>query len=219
VAKPKSHRQLRRSGPKREPFDRVLIVCEGEKTEPNYLRELIEHHRLSTANVTITGESGSAPNTVVEYAIELFEKDPDYNAVFCVFDRDGHSSFDQAIQRTRAKSLIRRSGKLRIGSARFEAIASIPCFEYWLLLHYEYTTAPLPRFADVEPRLRAIAAHASYAKGNKGLFNATNALLSRAMVNADRANAAAAKAGTNNPTTQMPVLIRYLVDLAAKKTR
>ncbi|MBE5314463.1 MAG: RloB domain-containing protein [Xanthomonadales bacterium] len=219
MAKPKSHRQLRRSGPKREPYDRVLIVCEGEKTEPNYLRELIEHHRLSTANVTITGDSGSAPTSVVEYAIELFDKDPDYNAVFCVFDRDGHPSFDQAIHRTRGKSLIRRSGKIGVGSARFEAITSIPCFEYWLLLHYEYTTAPLPRFADVEPRLRAIAAHASYAKGNRGLFNATSARLSTAMANADRANAAAAAASTDNPTTQMPVLIRYLVDLADKKTR
>jgi len=197
----------------------VLIVCEGQKTEPNYLRELIVHHRLSTANVTVTGDGGSAPASVVDHAIELFESDQDYNAVFCVFDRDAHSSFNQAVLRIRDKTLMRRSGNTRLGSARFDAIASIPCFEYWLLLHYQYTTAPMQRFADVEQRLKAISAHASYAKGESGLFNTTRALLDIAMAHADRANAAAARANTDNPTTQMQVLIRYLLDLVAKKNR
>lgn len=30
----RSRHSLKRQGPKREPYDRVLIVCEGEKTEP-----------------------------------------------------------------------------------------------------------------------------------------------------------------------------------------
>ena len=28
----------------REPYDRVLIVCEGEKTEPSYFMELREYY-------------------------------------------------------------------------------------------------------------------------------------------------------------------------------
>lgn len=212
-------RSLQRRGPVRKPYERVLIVCEGEKTEPNYLREFIEYHRLSTANVTVTGDGGSAPNSVVEHAIELFEKDPDYNTVFCVFDRDGHASFDHALQRIDDKVLIRRSGRKKIGEARFVAITSTPCFEYWILLHHEYTTAPMQRFADIEPRLRAIPALAAYAKGTTRLFATTRDLLERALNNADRANAAAAAVNTNNPTTQMPILIRYLLDLEQKKTR
>lgn len=214
-----SHHSLKRRGPRREPYDRVLIVCEGSKTEPNYLRELISHFQLSSANVEITGDGGSAPHSVVEYAIELFERDLDYNAVFCVFDRDGHSTFDQALQQVRDKILVRRVGRRKAGEARFEAIVSIPCFEYWVLLHYQYTTAPMQRFADVEPRLRALQAHAHYAKGDEGLFEATRHLLGTALNNADRANQAASDNESSNPTTQMPTLIRYLQTLAEKKVR
>ena len=219
MARAGSHQSLKRRGPRREPYDRVLIVCEGSKTEPNYLRELISHFQLSSANVEITGDGGSAPNSVVEYAIELFEKDLDYNVVFCVFDRDGHSTFDQALQQVRDKKLVRRVGRRKTGEARFEAIVSIPCFEYWVLLHYQYTTAPMQRFADVEPRLRALQAHANYAKRDKGLFEATRHLLSTALNNADRANQSAFDNGSSNPTTQMPTLIRYLQQLAENKVR
>lgn len=38
------------------PYDRVLIVCEGAKTEPNYFREIRDAYRLSTANIDICGE-------------------------------------------------------------------------------------------------------------------------------------------------------------------
>jgi hypothetical protein len=31
---------LRRTAARRDSYDTVLIVCEGEKTEPNYFREL-----------------------------------------------------------------------------------------------------------------------------------------------------------------------------------
>jgi hypothetical protein len=197
----------------------VLIVCEGSKTEPNYFRELVAYYQLSSANIEITGDGGSAPDSVVDYAIELFEQDPDYDCVFCVFDRDSHATFDQALRRVRDKKLIRRRDRHKIGEARFEAITSIPCFEYWLLLHYEYTTAHMRRFADAEPRLRAVAVHANYAKGSKGLFDTTRLLLQTALTNADRANQAAAGANTDNPTTRIPNLIRYLLDLAQKKIR
>ncbi len=42
---------LKRRGPKKQPYDRVLIVCEGAKTEPTYFRELCDHYQLSTANI------------------------------------------------------------------------------------------------------------------------------------------------------------------------
>jgi len=197
----------------------VLIVCEGSKTEPNYLREVVAHYRLSVANVEITGNGGSAPMSVVDQAIKLFEKDPDYNAVFCVIDCDSHTTFHQALAQVRDTILNRRIGKRKIGKARFEAITSIPCFEFWILLHYCNTTAHMARYADVELRLKAISALATYVKGRRGLFAVTQDLLNTALINADRAKRAAANTGTDNPTTLMPILIRYLQDLAIKKAR
>ena len=148
-------------------------MCEGSKTEPNYLTEFIRHHQLSSANIQIIGDGGSAPNSVVSYAIELFDKDSDYDVVFCVFDRDGHTTFEQAVQRIRNKQLVRRQDRRMAGRARFEAIHSIPCFEYWVLLHFEYTTTHMARFADVDPRLRTHAAMSNYAKGRLDLYAQT----------------------------------------------
>lgn len=45
----------------REPYDVVLIVCEGSKTEPAYFTALKNELRLSSANISIFGkECGSA---------------------------------------------------------------------------------------------------------------------------------------------------------------
>lgn len=213
MAHPKNKGKLQRRKPQREPYDRVLIVCEGSKTEPNYLRELVATRQLSSANVQITGEGGSAPKSVVELAIKLFEEDPDYDTVFCVFDRDGHATFDEALQRIRGKKLVRRTGKRKIGEARFEAVVSVPCFEYWILLHYEDTTAPMHRYADLLHRLHRVEGFETYDKGSRGLFAKTQDRMEAALARADRANATAQKVGTDNPSTQMPALIRYLLQL------
>ena len=213
MARPRNRGALQRGKPRRESYDRVLIVCEGAKTEPNYLRELVAHYQVSGANVQITGEGGSAPKSVVDLAIKSFEKDPDYDSVFCVFDRDGHSTYAEALQRVRDKKLIRRAGKRKVGEARFEAIVSVPCFEYWILLHYEDTTAPMPRYADLLHRLHRVPGFEAYDKGARGLFAMTRGHLQSALERANRSNEAARNAGADNPSTQIPTLVRYLMHL------
>jgi hypothetical protein len=67
---------LRRDAEKREAYDRVLIVCEGGKTEPKYLQELRDAFRLSAANIRIVGdECGSSPRSVVDYALKTYRKE------------------------------------------------------------------------------------------------------------------------------------------------
>ena len=56
----------------------------------------------------------------------------------------------------------------------FEAVVSVPCFELWLLLHFEEVFAPLDRDAAVA-RLRAHLA--GYAKGQGSHWDATRAHL------------------------------------------
>lgn len=213
MARYRTRQSLNRRGPRREPYDRVLIVCEGEKTEPNYLNELISQWRLSSANIRVTGDGGSDPGSVVEYAIKLFEASPDYDRVYCVIDRDSHATYAKAVERVKQKTLVRREGKRKLGNAHFEAIVSVPCFEYWIFLHFEYSTAPMARFADVLPKLRRISELSNYDKGIHGLFALTEPKLETAIANANRANRAADEANTDNPTTQIPGLICYLRDL------
>ena len=56
-----------RSGSKREPYDRVLIVCEGQRTEPLYFQDIADRYRLSIANIKVIG-SEADPKTVVREA-------------------------------------------------------------------------------------------------------------------------------------------------------
>lgn len=210
---------LQRRGAVRQPYDRVLIVCEGSRTEPRYFKEMVNDLRLSSANIEVTGDSGSAPQSVVSYAIRRFEEDPTFDQVYCVVDRDGHARFDEALERVRNKTLVKRAQGRSLGPATFTAIPSIPCFEYWLLLHFTYTTAPLPRYSDVEPLLKAQPGFESYGKGSTNVYELTKAKLPQALSNADRSNAVAEEAQTDNPTTKIPIIVRALQEIAGISPR
>jgi RloB-like protein len=62
---------IKRKVSQKGPYDRVLIVCEGEKTERIYFKDLINHYRLSTANIEVCSSGGSAPKSVVDHAKKM----------------------------------------------------------------------------------------------------------------------------------------------------
>ena len=93
----KSPQDTRRRSARRDERERALIVTEGSKTEPEYFRRLILELGLTTPRVKITGDGGSAPISVVEYAESLLAEDPDFEHVFLVFDRDRHTTYDAAL--------------------------------------------------------------------------------------------------------------------------
>lgn len=210
MAKDRNKKSFARKAPKREPYEKVLIVCEGKKTEPSYLRDAAYYFQIHTANILITGDSGAAPVSVVDFAIAKFEKTPDYDRVYCVFDRDQHPSFNLACQKIQRTTLEKKEGKKRLGKAHFEAITSDPCFEYWLLLHYTYTTKPLDNFAAVSTELKKIPEMVNYQKGQLELFDLTRQHLKKASERAERANEDAKKNNTTNPTTKFYELMEYL---------
>ena len=123
------------------PYDRVLIVCEGKKTEVNYFQEIVNHYRLPTTDVVIKG-FGTDPVSLVDTAEELYkkskkEKSSSYDHIYCVFDQDDFESNGGKF--SQAKDKISRN---KTKGAKFHAITSIPCFEIWLILHFEVCTRP-----------------------------------------------------------------------------
>ncbi|WP_199720954.1 RloB family protein [Neisseria chenwenguii] len=57
----------------RKSYKRILIVCEGEKTEPNYFIGIRSYYRLHTANIEISGDKcGSDPKSIVEVCQTAF---------------------------------------------------------------------------------------------------------------------------------------------------
>lgn len=210
MPKPKPAARLRRRGPQRQPYDRVLIACEDTVATPDYLDGLIRHLGISSANIHIAPHQGSAPRNVVAAALVAFSGDPDFDQVYCVFDKDTHPTYDEARQRIATTPLKRRKSMGNKKPVVFEAVPSVPCFEFWLLLHFKRTTAPMPRFVDVLAHLTAIPGFADYDKGRTDTFALTVDRLDTAIQNANRVNAAAAEAGTDNPTTRMGDLVERL---------
>lgn len=177
--KERQQKQLERKLDRRASHDRILIVSEGSKTEPNYFSEIRATYRLNTANVAVQpGQHGTAPIQVVQYAKDLFEQGDRhkniqpraFERVYAVFDRDDHISYFNALRL--AESLDRKLKNDAKQFIRFEAIASVPSFELWLLLHYEDIQAPLDR-DDVMRRLKQYIP--TYEKGASNVFANTRA--------------------------------------------
>lgn len=102
----------------------ILIVCEGENTEPSYFRQF----KLSSATIKPVGE-GYNTVSLVKRAIQL-SKEKSYEQVWCVFDADPKTdnpkhtkNFNDAVR------LAERKG--------FRVAYSNQAFEYWLILHFE----------------------------------------------------------------------------------
>jgi hypothetical protein len=123
-------RQTKKHGDKRV-LIRFLIVCEGEKTEPNYFRGFPEKAGEVAFKMEVRGE-GESPRHIVERAIEL-KKESVYDSVWVVFDKDDFTSqeFNAAIVRAKEH---------HIGCAW-----SNEAFELWYLLHFHNRTTPMGR--------------------------------------------------------------------------
>jgi hypothetical protein len=202
----------RREKAKRAPYERILIVCEGKKTEPHYFQGLRLALRLYPANVVIEDrESGLDPKSIVAFAIETFKKDKDFDHIFCVFDKDKHISYNAALDKIRAKRLA--------GGATLHAITSVPCFEIWLLLHFTYTTHPFSaagsdsNCALVIDALDGKGRILGYEKGSKDIFNVLSDKLETAIRNAEKLENFHKTSQTDNPSTKVHELVQYLKGL------
>lgn len=206
--KAKAKNELSRKKSLRSSYDKVLIVCEGEKTEPIYFNGLIKHYQLNSANVAIVGACGSSPKSVFEKAEELAtqeeRKGDKYDSIYCVFDKDSHSSYNETISKINKKQ-------------GFHAITSVPCFEYWILLHFIYTTKPFNGThtksisQEVYDELKKY--FPDYEKSRKDLFSLLLPHIEFAKNNAQRANGVAKSMNTDNPTTSVDALVTYLQNI------
>jgi len=140
------HRQaargLLRRRAQRQAAERLLIVCEGSKTEPWYLGEIRQQLRLPSANVQVQPAAyGTEPLRIVEYPERLFTEGQralgiharNFDRVVVVFDRDEHHTYHSALRRVAAlNGRLENDERVKVP---FEAAVSVPCFELWLLLH------------------------------------------------------------------------------------
>lgn len=109
--------KLERVAPEKAEKPTILIVCEGENTEPGYFSQF----RLSSATIYPVGEGCntiSLVNRAIKHAAEK-----KYEQVWCVFDKDDFPAVDF----NNAIAMARTNG--------FGVAYSNQAFEYWILLH------------------------------------------------------------------------------------
>ena len=121
----------RRAASRRSPKTTILIVGEGQKTEPNYFRELRREDNVADKfAVKVKKGNGVSPERVVEEAIthkqEAESRQEYYDQVWCVLDVEG------AANRGHLNSAVALAAQNGI-----TLCLSNPCFEVWLLSHFE----------------------------------------------------------------------------------
>jgi hypothetical protein len=137
---------------------RFLIICEGEKTEPNYFKKFPDNPEIYDS-IDIHG-IGYNTESLVKKAISLRDdalkrKEP-YIEVWCVFDRDDFPP-DQFIK------AISLAGKNNI-----ECAYSIEAFELWYMLHFNFYDAALSR-EQYKEKLTGLL-EKTYQKNDTGMY-------------------------------------------------
>ncbi|MGW4369639.1 RloB family protein [Nocardia takedensis] len=118
----------------REPAQQVLIISGGQATEPAYLNGV----RRTLANPSTRSKvvvRAEDPDRVVAFAIR---NRSEYDRIWCVLDVD-EFDYSDAIRAAR--------------SVDIDLAVSNPCFEYWLLLHFEQYDSALVSYKHVRGRL------------------------------------------------------------------
>lgn len=199
----RSRRSTHRRPGEREKLPRVLIVTEGSVTEVLYFKDLCADYSLGS--VEVDGSSDPQPRAVVRYGLEKFGDGDRYDRLYCVFDRDRREGFDTAIRELR---------EVHNEVPRVFWTFSIPCFEYWILLHYEHTAT---RYAHPRSPCSEVTRDVKkyldrYDKNMDELYSQTKNRLATAISHAERRweEARDRDFGDGSPRTKIHLLVKYL---------
>jgi hypothetical protein len=204
----KSDRELKRKKSSRQPRKFMLIVVEGQETEYNYFSDLKEDLKLPTTTIKVASGSGGSCINIVKNAIKLCEANqrdnqkkgkPKYDEVFCIFDGD-RPEYQEAINDAHRYSV-----------SKIEPILSIPCFEFWFLLHYRYTSSPFENCQQVIDQLNRELKQVGiedYDKSKSGYYSLLKLKLNQAIANAQKLEKQLSE--SNNPSTTVHHLVTHL---------
>ncbi len=179
---------------------RFFIVCEGEKTEPNYFKKF-------SVNVDITLIKGRGKDTksLVEEAIELkngLESD-ERDRVWCVFHRDKNPNNPNDSQNfNSAITLARNNG--------IDVAYSNDAFELWYLLHFNYYHTQISR-KDYPDMLTDVLGH-KYQKNSETIYEKLKDKQENAIKNAKRLlqEYEPPNPESDNPSTTVHLLVEEL---------
>jgi hypothetical protein len=195
--KAEAERRAERAKVSRSDQKRILVVAEGSKTEPNYIAEFIRLEGLGNISPFLTRDNNTAPTKLLEQARRILLLDKDFDLAFVISDRDEFPDFLTAMN---AAPHVKCSPNIRF-------IYSDPCFELWLLFHFEMHDGPIDR----HQALKKLQTHISnYEKGSKDVARMVYNDTDKAIENSKIALSRAIEVGNTCPSTLMHELILTL---------
>ena len=121
----------------------ILIVTEG-LTEYTYFSQLRSEWRLPDIAIHVKKkESQNSPMGIVNYA-EKENRRKDFDYTWCIFDRDTTKNSSRLYEKVVQKA----------GQNKYDIADSFPCFELWLLMHFDFTTRQFENCKKVERALQ-----------------------------------------------------------------
>lgn len=146
----------------------LRVFCEGEKTEPLYINAFIDSLPSSIFGKPIVEKTNkNTPVQLVEAAIKHKEINETNDIYWVVYDRESEQKYPHSLHLE-----ARQKAKSHDINIAFSNV----CFEYWLLLHFNYTTASynscddLLKNSDLKELLRTVGI-AKYDKGMAVVFD------------------------------------------------
>ena len=152
---------------------RILIVCEGEKTEPSYFktlkdllevkfRDLVDLKKVNLKELIEIDGSGKNTKSLVRHTLRLkAQASIPFGHVWCVFDKDSFTNeqFNSAIINAEKEDI--------------EVAWSNEAIELWFLLHFEYISTGITRYQYID-KLNCIFKSiglGKYEKNMDGIYN------------------------------------------------
>lgn len=171
-----------------------LIVCEGEKTEPEYFTSF----RVPKTILDIHG-LGANTESLVRETIRIRDSDSTiYNEVWCVFDRDSFpiENFNNAL-------MLAKNNNINVAYSN-------EAFEIWYLLHFYYHDAATSR-----TQYESMLTHRlgfQYKKNDPKIYDHLIPSQANAIKNAKRliSSYSSHRPGHDNPSTTVYELVEKL---------
>ena len=149
----------------RDQIVRFLIVCEGEKTEPNYFKAFIDNRRSEVKEVNVKG-CGCSTCQLINEAKKIRgklerERPVSFDRVWLVFDKDEFKDFNKAIEDAKKEGM--------------NCAWSNQAFELWYVLHFQYLVTGVDRkqyIEMIEDKVRKASKNKKfeYKKNDEGFY-------------------------------------------------
>ncbi|MEP7731466.1 RloB family protein [Marinomonas primoryensis] len=152
---------------------KLHIVCEGEKTEPNYLRSYIRdiysQQKLLDV-IDIPDIRVNTPKALVSAAKQLKKTDAIHkdDIYWVVYDREEVSECPDNLHKQAYDDAKRNNINVAFSNV---------CFELWILLHFTKTTAAYTSFINLKSQsnlilgLKSLGMKGSYEKGDQDIYH------------------------------------------------